>query len=37
MDKYIKENNGIIWKDAIDAALQNCSVSVRKYPYTWNK
>lgn len=30
-DKYIEEKNAIIWKDAIDAALKNCSVSVRKY------
>jgi hypothetical protein len=33
VNKYIQEKNATIWKDAIGAALQNCSVSVRKYPY----
>ncbi|KDR17658.1 uncharacterized protein LOC110831545 [Zootermopsis nevadensis] len=28
IDKYIQENNATMWKDAIDTALQNCSVSV---------
>jgi hypothetical protein len=34
MEKYIQEKDASIWKDAIDVALQNCSATVRKYPYT---
>jgi hypothetical protein len=30
--KYVQEKNASAWKDAIDAALQNCSASVRTYP-----
>jgi hypothetical protein len=30
-DKYIQEKNATIWKDAKEAALKNCSVTVRKY------
>jgi hypothetical protein len=33
-DKYIQEKNAAIWKDAIQAALKNCSVTVRKYRHT---
>jgi hypothetical protein len=32
IDKYVQEKAST-WKDAIDEALQNCSASVRKYPY----
>lgn len=28
VDKYVQEKNASVWKDAIDAALQNCSASV---------
>jgi len=31
VDKYIQEKNATVWKDALEAALKNCSVSVRKY------
>ena len=31
VDKYIQEKNATVWKDALQAALKNCSVSVRKY------
>ena len=34
VDKYTQEKNATIWKDAIEAALKNCSVSVRKYLHT---
>ncbi|PNF18562.1 hypothetical protein B7P43_G08485 [Cryptotermes secundus] len=28
VDKYVEEKNAFTWKDALDAALQNCSASV---------